>query len=131
MKQISILTENKPGVLADVAGILGTRGVNVESISAETFPDGAVIRIVTNDTTTAVDALKKANYRVTESDILIVNILDRPGELGKITKKIASEDINIDNIYMISKKDTKAVLALKVNQHEKAAKLLREHLEHS
>ncbi len=121
MKQISILSENKPGVLADVAGILGTKGVNMESITAETFPDGAIIRIVTNDTTTASDALKKANYRIVESDILIVSIMDRPGELGKITKKIASEGINIDN---------KSVLAIRVNQHEKAAKLLRDYLEY-
>ena len=58
-----------------------------------------------------------------ESDVLVLEMLDRPGELGKIAKKMSSEGVNIENIYLISKKDGKALLALRVSEPDKADKL--------
>ena len=56
-----------------------------------------------------------------------VEILDRPGELGKIAKKMASEGINIENIYLISKKEGKALLALRVTEPARADKLFADY----
>jgi hypothetical protein len=127
MKQLTVLTGNKVGILADIASLLGKSGVNMESITAETFPDGAIIRLITKDSMTASKLLKQAAYNVMESDVLVIEILDRPGELGKIAKKMAVEGINIENIYLISKRDGKALLALRVDNSAKAEKLFSDY----
>ena len=79
------------GILAEIASLLGQNGVNMESITAETFPDGAIIRLITKDSNTASKLLKQAEYNVMESDVLVLEIMDRPGELGKIAKKMVGE----------------------------------------
>ena len=120
MKQLTVLTDNKPGVLASIASALGENGVNMESISAETFSDSAVIRIITKDSDSAKKALSRLDYRVNESDILVFKILDRAGELGKVAKMLSSEGINVENIYLLNREDKYAYLALKVNNDAKA-----------
>lgn len=128
MKQLTILTENKVGVLASIASLLGRHGVNMESISAETFPDGAIIRVITKDIKTAREILRKADYNVIESDIMVLEVMDRPGELGKVAKKLAEARINIENIYLISRTKDKALLALRVDNTAKARKIFKDSL---
>lgn len=119
MKQLTVLTENKPGVLADIATVLGKKGVSMESISAETFSDSAVIRLVTKDANSAMNALSEAAYNVKESDVFVFKILDRAGELGKVARMLSMEGINVENIYLLTREEDYALLALKVNNDTK------------
>jgi len=129
MRQLTVVCENKPGVLADVAGRIGAQGVNIEAITAETFGEGAVIRVVTNDPSSAKSALEAGHYKVSESEILVVGFPDRPGEIAKIAKKLGASGVNIENIYLLNKRDGEMQLALKVSDLEKARKTIgRENL---
>ena len=128
MKQITILTENRVGVLANIATLLGKHGVNIESITAETFPDSAVIRVITKDVNTAKKILQDANYNVIESDIVVLKLLDRPGELGKVATILANEGVNIENIYLITRNHDYALLALRVDDPEKTKELFRNNI---
>lgn len=130
MKQLTISASNRPGVLAEIATLLGTSGVNIETIAAETFGENAIIRLLTNDSSSARTALQRTPYRVSEHDMLIIGILDRPGELGKVARKLSENHINIENIFLLGKKENKAVLALKVDRQPEAAKVIRDYLEH-
>ena len=123
MKQLTVLTENRVGALAEVASLLGSNGINMESISLESFHDGAVIRLITRDAASARKALSKSGFQSVESDVLVLDILDRPGELGKIATSMAREGINIENIYMVSRNKEKTRLALRVNDLQKAEEL--------
>jgi hypothetical protein len=120
LKQLTVLTENRVGALAEVASLLGGSGINMESISLESFHDGAVIRLITRDASSARKALARAGFQAIESDVLVLDILDRPGELGKMATKMAREGINIENIYMVSRDKDKTRLALRVNDLKKA-----------
>ena len=123
MKQLTVLTENRVGALAEVASLLGSNGINMESISLESFHGGAVIRLITRDASSARKALSKSGFQSVESDVLVLDILDRPGELGKIATSMAREGINIENIYMVSRNKEKTRLALRVNDLQKAEEL--------
>lgn len=123
MKQLTVLTENRVGALAEVASLLGKSGINLESISLESFHDGAVIRLITRDAASAKKALARSGFQAIESEIFLLDILDRPGELGKMASKMAREGINIENIYMVSKEKDKTRLALKVDDLKKAEAL--------
>lgn len=128
MKQLTILTENKPGILAKVATLLGGQGVNMESITAETFADSAIIHVITSDFNTAKSLVEKNGFKTVDSEILLFEIIDRPGELGKVATYLANEGINIENIYLLSRKKDKAVLAMKLNDPVKAKQLFKNYL---
>lgn len=122
MKQINVMTENKPGVLADITNILGKNGVNILTLTAETFSDSAIIRIITKDATSTKMLLSQNGYRVSDSEILCFEIMDRPGELAKVANRIYDEGINIENIYLLTRKGDKVQLAIRFNDNDTVRK---------
>lgn len=121
MKHFEIFVENKPGSLANICEILSKNAINIKSITT----DGVgIIRIVTEDENTTREALKKSRFRFNESEILPVKLIDRPGELSKIARILARNRINIDAVYILDKYDGTTEIALKVNDMEKAKKIL-------
>lgn len=128
MKELTVLAENKPGVLAKISGILGKNGINIEGISAQTFGEGAIIRFLTKDYSTAKKLLEQDDYNVVESDVVLLELIDRPGELSKVSSLIAKEGINIESAYLLTKKNDKAIIALKVDRPGKVRTEFRKYL---
>ncbi len=114
MKEITVKTKNRVGALADVAELLGSLGVNIESISAYGSEEYAIFRIITNDSTTAMKHLVKLpGFKISESDILVIEIPNRPGELGKITRKLANKGIDLESVYLMGKLADSIQIAIK------------------
>ena len=128
MKQLSILTPNKPGVLAAVTTALGRNGINLESISAQTFPEGAVIKLLTKDFTSAKKSLEQNGYNVSTSDVLLLEMDDKSGELSKFARKFAGAGINIETIYLMSRNNGKVVLAITSDNNLLAKKIFRKNI---
>ncbi len=127
MKEITIRAENRVGVLADVAELLGGLGVNIEAVSAHGEGDAAVIRILTNDSTTAMKHLAKLpGVRSKESDILVIDMPNRAGELGKITRKLANKGVDLESVYIAGKLSDITHVAIKPasGSFEKAKEVL-------
>ncbi len=124
MKEFKILMKHKPGELAKVTETLASRAVNIKAIASESKEDDAFLRIVTNDVNTAQKALDEADITYVQNDILNVFLIDRPGELAKVAKKLGRAKINIESIYILSQKDGKTELALVVDNMTKAGSLL-------
>lgn len=128
MKQLTILTDNRPGVLADIAERLGSNGINMKSITAETFTDSGIIRILTKDSEGAKNSLAKTPYKVMLSDVLLFAVEDGPGALGKLARRLQKANVNIEHIYHVNTKGGKSILAAKVDRVNEARKELREAL---
>ncbi|MDD5337650.1 MAG: ACT domain-containing protein [Candidatus ainarchaeum sp.] len=104
MKEITIRAVNKVGALADVAELLGGLGVNIEAISAYSAENEAIFRILTNDSKTAMKHLMKLpGLRLSEADIIVLEMQNRPGELGKITRKLSNKGVNLESVYIVGK----------------------------
>lgn len=104
MKEIVIRAKNQVGLLADVAELLGGLGVNIEAITAYGTGDEAVFRLITNDSITAMKSLAKLpGIKASESEIFVLDLSNRPGELGKITRKLANKGVDLESVYIVSK----------------------------
>lgn len=125
MEEITVITENKVGMLADVCELLGSNGINVESISAQGLGNSGVIRIITGDVASAARALDKGGFRYSTSEVLVVKVNDIPGELGKVTRRIARNGIDIECIYLLSKQKGIMELAIKADNIAKAQRALK------
>lgn len=127
MKEITVVAKNDVGTLAQVAEALGSVGVNIEAISAHEKNNNAVFRIVTNDVTTALKSLSRVpNAETSESNILILKMINRPGELGKITRKLANRGVNLESLYIVNRANEFTEVAVKPteNDFEKAKEVL-------
>lgn len=119
MKEITVVANDDVGMLAAVAETLGSVGVNIEAISAYGSEGKAVFRIITNDVTTTLRALSKLpGIKVMESDTLVYRMINRPGELGKITRKLANQGISLESLYIVSRKQDFTEVAIKTAKED-------------
>jgi len=114
MKEIIVTAGNSVGSLATVAEALGGVGVNIEAISAYGADDKAVFRVITSDITTATKALSKIpDVKLREGEVIIYKMMNRPGELGKITRKLANRGVNLESLYIVSRKQDFTEVAIR------------------
>ena len=80
---------------------------------------------MTNDVATTERALRQAGLEYKLLDILNLELIDRPGELAKIARRLAKAGINVESIYILSSRSGKTELALNVSDMKKAMKVLK------
>lgn len=75
---LSVLMENKPGVLARIAGLFGRRGFNIDSLAVGTTEDPLVSRmtIVVDAETHGLEQVTKQLYKL----INVIKVSDIPSE---------------------------------------------------
>ncbi len=125
MEQLTIMVHNEPGALADVCEVLGKNGVNIKAISAEGLGEAGIIRVITEDQESAKKAIEKVWYKYSVSKVLPIKLVDRPGELAKVSRKLSDNKINIESIYILGKEKGKTEIALKVDNIDKTEKILK------
>ena len=95
---ISVLVENKSGVLARVAGLFSARGYNIESLSVAPTPDSSIsmITVVTSGDEDIIEQIMKQLNKVIEVlkvvDLTEEDHIDRETALIKILAKQAHRD---------------------------------------
>lgn len=124
MHEFKVYLSNQPGELARVTEALASRAVNIKAIASEGGSDRPFVRVVTNDVTTTKKALNNAGFEFDRNGILSVELMDRPGELAKVAKRLARAQVNVESIYIIGKKGGKTELAVSVDNEKKAMKAL-------
>ncbi|HKZ45262.1 MAG TPA: ACT domain-containing protein [archaeon] len=122
MNEFTIYVKNKPGALAMVCDILYKNGVNIESLATEGTREDGTIKMITNDVNTTRRALDDEKMQYTVEEILVAKVLNRPGELSKLTRKIAEANISIISIYLLGE----GKFALRVDNAEKAKEVLKD-----
>jgi hypothetical protein len=120
-----VYVQNKPGELARVCETLGDHGVNIKAIASERAHDRPMIKIVTDDEVSAKSALARSGISYDLRDVVAVKMADRPGELGKISRKLARAMVNVDSIYILGKDGPNTDIAFTVDNAQKAEAALK------
>ena len=121
LTEFDIVIPNKPGALAELTEQLAADAVNIKSISTSGVEN---IRMVTSDEGTTRKVLTKAKLPWSESEILQVRLLNRPGELAKIAHMLSREKINLDSVYILCGGEEFTDLAVKASNPTKAMQVL-------
>ena len=125
MKEFKVFVADKPGELARVTEALADAAVNIRAIASESKHENAFLRVVTSDVQTTEKALQNAGLKYQLNDILDIELLDRPGELAKIAKRLARAGINVHSIYILGSKNGRTEIALTVDDPERAKSTLK------
>ena len=120
LKDLTIELEEKVGTVAAAAEALGKAGVNIEGICGFVVGGKGVGHVLVEDAGKARQALQSAGARVTgEQDVIVMEIEDRPGSLGKLTRKLADAGVNLNAVYLATK--TRVVLGTRDLEKARAA----------
>jgi hypothetical protein len=128
MKSITIVTEDKVGLLANVSYILGSAHINIETLSVEVHGGTSIINISVKDDRRAIELLKSNGYNVLESEMLVVTIRDEPTQMAAFTAKLLKNKINILSMHQLAKDGKFDTFSVKVDHPSKAKRLLGEYL---
>lgn len=124
MKQISVLTDNRSGVLAELSQALGQRNVNIESIDGEGAEQTGVVTLTVDRYDDALQALQEAGFRAVSEDALIVRMKDEPGALARVAERFKAAEINIKSLRFLSRDDGFALVTLVTEDNERAKQLV-------
>lgn len=109
LKDLTVQLEDKPGTMAAAAEALGKAGINIEGVCGFSVQGKGVGHILVENAANARRALESAGVRVTEEkDVLVTEIEDHPGSLGKLARKVAEAGVNLNLIYLAT--NTKLVI---------------------
>jgi hypothetical protein len=126
MKDCSVQLTNHPGDLARVAQALARRHVNIKALAALTFNGQAVARIIPDDIEAARAAFEAANIRFGESEVHILLLENKAGQLAAVTSRLGDEGINLEALYLTGITDDLVEIAVVSDNPKKAKKLLEE-----
>ncbi|PKM83389.1 MAG: amino acid-binding protein [Firmicutes bacterium HGW-Firmicutes-14] len=125
VQQISVFLENKSGRLADLTDVLGGAGINIRALSIADTSDFGILRLIVNRPDEAVQVLKDAGFTVSKTDVIAVEVEDKPGGLANVLKILESSGINIEYLYaFLEKSSNDALVVFRVEQLDEAVKLL-------
>ena len=99
VEQISVFLENKTGRLSEVTGILSEAGVNIRALALADTSDFGVLRLIVDNNEKAVAVLKENGFTVGKTEVVAVEVEDKPGGLHNILKTLRGQGINVEYMY--------------------------------
>ena len=100
-------------------------GINILALAVHDTMDNAVVRFLVDNPTKALLLLEQEEFYVLEQKVLVLELLNRPGELTRICRSLAEADINISYAYCTARTDQHSgCLVIKTDNPERASEIL-------
>jgi len=126
VEQISIFIENKSGRLAEITRILGDAGINIRALSLADTSDFGILRLIVNDVEVANTVLKENGFTVSKTEVVAVEVPDRPGGLSAILQTLDANQINVEYMYaFVERCGGNAVIIFRFDETDKAIETLK------
>ncbi len=126
VKQLSVFLENKGGRLAEVLTILAGEGINMRALSLADTRDFGVLRIIVNDVEKAHSVLKANGVTACETDVIAIEVPDRPGGLAEILELLGKQNVSVEYMYaFVTKSGDKAIMIFRFDNPDQATGALQ------
>ena len=126
LTQISVFLENKKGRLYDVCAALGAGKINLRALTVAESEDFGILRMVVDKPEEAARLLKKKGFVSSFTEIVAVEVGDKPGGLARVLKVINEKSLNVEYMYGFTEKCTdKALMVFRFDDPDQAVKVLK------
>ena len=127
MKQITLVTDNPPGLLAKITQILGDENINIESIDAQSSATMGTIILTVDQYDRALQIFSQMNdIKALTEDVILLKLEDKPGALARIAKRFQDAQMNLRSIRIIQRGDQQSFVAVCADDNEAAKKLVED-----
>ena len=125
IRQISIFIENKVGRIKEITDILGENKINIRALSLADTSDFGILRMIVDDIEKGVKVLKGNGLIVRVSEVVAVEVPDKPGGLARVLDLLVSKGINVEYMYaFFEKPEDSALLIFRFEQSDEAIEIL-------
>ena len=125
IKQLSVFLEDKSGSLTDLTQILTENNINISALSMAESTDYGIVRMVVGQPDLAIKVLKQKGFLVNLTNVVCMQIPNKPGGLHQALQILSDNNINIDYMYAFST-DNAALAVLRSSSVEDMIKVLQE-----
>lgn len=125
-KQISVFLENRKGHLAEVTRLLTQEGASIRAMCLSETDDFGVLRVIVDNRPHCLRVMKEHGLAAQETDVLAVQMEDKPGGLHQIVSALDEGGVNIEYMYtFFVKNGDRAIAVFKTDDSRQAAEALR------
>jgi len=126
VKQLSLFLENKPGALSRPIKLLAKAKFNILTLSIADSEQFGILRFVVRDWQKARRLLEQAGFVVKVSDMVAIEVADKPGPLARILVLLEKARMNLEYMYGFTlNAEGKGVLAFRFGDPDRAIAALR------
>ena len=127
VEQLSVFLENRAGRLTEVTKILSESGLNIRALSLADTSDFGILRLIVSDYEKAKKALKENGFTVGRTNVVAVEVEDKPGGLHNILSLLSKNGVNVEYMYAFVQQSGKnAVLIFRFDRTDEAIKILQD-----
>ncbi len=124
-KQLSVMLPNKPGQLAALCRKLAAAKVNIRAVSVNETTEQGIVRLVVDKPGVAQKLVKDAKLGLVLTEVILVEMVNKPGVLGKVAARLAKAKVNVEYVYGSTGPGARdAVAVFGVDNLSKAKKLV-------
>jgi hypothetical protein len=124
MKEIIIVSDDRPGMVAEIAEALAAVNVNIESLDVETIGGSKVAVLTVDRYDDALRGLARTRFQAISEDALVLQLADKPGELARITRRLKDAQIDVRSVRIIRRESGTGIIAVATDRNNDARKLL-------
>ncbi len=126
LHQISVFLENKPGQLKLACQQLADANINIVTLSLADSKQFGILRLIAPEWEKAQAVFKLAGFTTHITEVLAVEVPNRPGGLVEILDCIDSAGLNVEYMYAFSFGwEEKAILIFRFDDPDAAIKALQ------
>ena len=122
VKQLSVFMENRPGRLSNA---LGKAGIDFVTLSIADTKDFGIVRFIARDNERAYEILKKEGFTVGITELIGVEVDDKPNALAEVVALMEEANMNIEYLYsFVLTNHNSAKILMRVEDTDRAVRLL-------
>jgi hypothetical protein len=123
--QLSVFLENKPGHLENILKILADNKINIRTLTIAEVSDFGIARMIVNKPFEAKESLKNAQVTCSLTDVLAIEIPDKPGSLLDAVDHYRKNNLNIEYMYAFpERREGNAVMIFRFEDIERAKRVI-------
>ncbi len=126
LTQLSLFLENKPAHLRKPCSVLAQAGINILTLSLADTQQFGILRLIVRDWEKAKKALEEAGCVVKTTEVVAVEVDDKPGGLDELLGHIEKASLNIEYMYAFTfGREDKAIMIFRFEDPDAAVAALQ------
>jgi hypothetical protein len=97
--QLSLFLENKPSQLTEPCRLLAEAGIDIRTLTLADTKQFGILRLIVSDWEKGAHVLEETGYVVNVTEVVAVEVPDRPGGLAELLGIFEKTGLNIEYMY--------------------------------
>ncbi len=127
-RQYTVFLPNVPGALSKFVELFASEGINIVGIASEIRDDSGVVRVAVEADRRVSHILTGAGFTTIETQMISIELPDKPGQLLRITRLLGEHGINITTVYGTADAGQTGRLLMNASDPERAVEVLKKEL---